>query len=416
MAVTEAQARRVVRRAEFEWDSAVKDPRSTRNQLHGHQGLLSAMAVAFACGLFHLRRVEDFTDDLPKGARRRWGLKKRVSDTTFYRVLSEQDPRGLRETAYAQVRDLIERKVIRHDELFKVGVLSIDGKCSWTSSSKEVEGAKRAVNEETGVVTSSLTTLRGVLTSSSVRPCLDMEFLAEKKGESTAFRNLLPRVCGRFRGQFGIVTVDAGMTGRENALVVRGQDKHYLMALKGNQLALHAVAVPLFQAPAQEPRLCSMERRNGSRVFRELYTVKVENLPEAVPFPDARELWCVRQLSEPEKGSSAKPTSQTRYFISSMPSDFLSPSQKLTLVRLHWGIENGHHWTLDVPMEEDDVQPCQASRKAIEVVAWLRVLAFNLISAWRAQRPTPISWERAMELLRDTVVHLATDRVFATLA
>lgn len=420
MAVTEAQARRAVRGLEFEWDEAVRAPRSTRNQWHGHQGILAALAGAFACGLVHLREVEDFTEDLPVGTRRRWGLQKRVSDTTLYRVLERQKTMGLRETVRRQVRSLIVRKVIRARELFDFGVLSIDGKCSWASTDRDVPGAKRSEDPTTGIVTSSLMTLRGVLTSSSVRPCLDLEFIAEKSGESPAFRTLLPRVCEHFGGQFDIVTVDAGMTARENALVVRGLGKHYLMALKGNQPKLHDLVVPLFESAAQLPRRCADEVRNGARVFRELYTVKVEDLPDEVRFPGVNEVWCVRQLTEPLEGTCASPSAEVRFFISSMPSTLLTPTQKLTLVRLHWGIENGHHWTLDVALKEDAVQPCQASRTALEVVGWLRTIAFNLISAWRAQRSSArrprLSWNRAMQLLRDAILHPSAERYLSTLA
>ncbi len=66
-------------------------------------------------------------------------------------------------------------------------------------------------------------------------------------------------------------------------------------------------------------------------------------------------------------------------------------------------------------LKEDDIQPCAKSREAIEVVAWLRVLAYNVIATWRAGRPKkdrrPISWERAMELLRDALVFAEPERL-----
>ncbi len=68
-----------------------------------------------------------------------------------------------------------------------------------------------------------------------------------------------------------------------------------------------------------------------------------------------------------------------------------------------------HNWTLDLVLEEDDRQPCLHSRAALEVTAWLRVLAYNLISSWRAALPLkdklPVAWARACEVLRDALVH-----------
>src|SRR3990172_6767932 len=133
MAVTEAQARRAVRRADVPWDKGVEDPRAGWNQRHAHHGLLSVLAAAFACGRIHLRKVEDFSADLAGGTRRRLGLKGQASDSTFYRLLSEQKPVGMRETVQAQGRELIEEKVIKND-LFPFGVLTFDGKQVWSSS------------------------------------------------------------------------------------------------------------------------------------------------------------------------------------------------------------------------------------------------------------------------------------------
>ncbi len=117
------------------------------------------------------------------------------------------------------------------------------------------------------------------------------------------------------------------------------------------------------------------------------------------------EVWQVVQRWEHPDG---RRTSEVRYFISSMPAGTLDSSEKLGLVRLHWGIENGLHWTLDMVLDEDDSQPVQTSRAAVEVVAWLRVLAYNLLSTWRARGPRkegrPLSWARSMELLRDALV------------
>ncbi len=53
-------------------------------------------------------------------------------------------------------------------------------------------------------------------------------------------------------------------------------------------------------------------------------------------------------------------------------------------MRMHWGIENGCHWTMDVVLGEDDSQPCQASRASIETVSWLRIIGYNAVSALAA--------------------------------
>jgi hypothetical protein len=403
MAVTEAQARRAVRRADFPWDERVDDPRAEWNQRHAHHGLLSVLAAAFACGRIHLRRVEDFTADLDGAARRKLGLKARASDSTFYRLLSEQKPAGLRETAQAQVRALIDGKVVEND-IFPLGVASFDGKQVWTSATSFVEGAQTRLDEKSGVLTASLFSMRAVLTSSQVRPCLDLELIGDKEGESPAFRVVFPRVCEKFGGQFEIVTGDAGLACRENALLVQGRGKYYLFGLKGNQPKLHALAEEMFNACPGSLKTRAVEPRNGSVIIRELHTITVKDVTE-VNMAGAQQLWRVRQQTF---AGDKLVVEELRYFISGIPPTLLSPTQQLALVRLHWGIENNHHWTMDVALTEDDVQPCQQSSEAIEVVAWLRVLGYNLLAAWRARADKkdrqPMPWARCMEQLRDALV------------
>lgn len=403
MVVTEAQARRAVRRANFPWDGQVEDPRAEWNQRHAHHGLLSVLAAAFACGRTHLRDVENFSSDLAAGTRRGLGLKASASDSTFYRVLSEQKPAGLRETAQGQVRALIEGKVIEND-LFSVGVASFDGKQVWTSGTSFVEGAQTKLDEKSGVLTASLFSMRAVLTSSQVRPCLDLELIGDKEGESPAFRVVFPRVCEKFGGQFKIVTGDAGLACRENARLVQKHGKFGLFGLKGNQPKLHALAEEMFNSSPGGLKRRTEERRNGSVLIRELHTLTVNDVAE-VDMAGAQQLWRVRQQTFT---GGQLVIEELRYFISSIPPTLLSPTQQLALVRLHWGIENNHNWTMDVALTEDDVQPCQQNRDAIEVVAWLRLLGYNLLAAWRARankkdrRPMP--WARCMEQLRDAFV------------
>ncbi len=117
-------------------------------------------------------------------------------------------------------------------------------------------------------------------------------------------------------------------------------------------------------------------------------------------------LLLVRQQYWADDGSLEE---EYRYFITSLDTTVFTFQQLLRLVRVHWGIENRHHWTLDVVLGEDERQPCRPTRTALEVVAWLRALAFNLLSCFRARLPPEgrhlVQWTRACELLRDALVH-----------
>jgi hypothetical protein len=413
MSATERQARRAMPRLDMKWGSEVEDPRKERNQRHRHHGLLSLMAAALACGRTCLRRMEDFAADLSAPVRTKLGVKSGLSDTTLYRLLEKQSVKGLRESAWKQLSELFKKKVISND-LFHVGVLSCDGKSVFASSTKRVEGAKALHDKRHRVVTSMLMSERAVLTSSSIRPCLDSEIIGEGTGESPAFRKLFPRVVEQFGKHFQIITADAGLPCRENAALVESAKKHYLFTLGKNLHRLFGiVSKKLKTAPLQ--RRDAM-RRDGELIERELYALTVTDADD-LRMPGVKQIWKLRQTVR--RGQKIVST-KVRYFISSIPPGLLNPTQKLALVRLHWGIENAHNWTMDVALEEDDRQPCQLTRDAIEVVGWLRIIGYNVLSAWRAALRLKDgvkrqSWSRCMELLRDCFVFNREGR-FVTLS
>lgn len=394
---TAGQLVSALKRLGVKWDDAIKDARDRRGQRHPFVGLLNLLVVGFASGATTLRGIEDLSADLSAVARRVLRLGRRVSDTTLYMLLAGQEVAGLRETLVAQVRHLIRGKRVRND-LFRFGVVAFDGKSTWTSTTKTIEGAKQSTTD--GVTTFSLMTERAVLVSSSARPLLDLEMVADKSGESPAFRQMFPRVAEAYT--FDIATGDAGLTARENAQMVRDAGRHYLFMLKGNQERLHTWAEAQFLFAPGKVLTETRERRSGGTMWRRLYALDVD--PDAAGLPGVRQLWLVEQHFFHDR---AGPSVERRYFVSSMPKSMLSPNEKLSLVRLHWGIENGNHWTMDTAFQEDDRQPCQLSRRSVEVVCWLRAIAYNTVAVVRsravaASKPRP--WRRVMQKLRDLFV------------
>jgi hypothetical protein len=413
MSITEAQARRALRHAEIPWDRGVDDPREDSWVVHDHHGVLGGLAAAFAVGRFRLRQAEDFLADLGVGARRALGLGRRSPcDTTLYRLLAGQDPAGFEETVFAQVKDLIARKVVKNDR-FPVGVMSFDGKGTWSRTDGEtVEGAKQAFNEAEGFTVQSFGAMRAALTSSSVCPCVGQKVIGSKEGESPAFRELLPRVCDEFGDRFKIVTGDAGLCARENAALVAALGRWYVFGVKGNQEHLHALARHACSFGVDRPLARTAERYRGHVIVRELYAHEVQG-SRRVDIADAQQLWYVCQATYARNGVCV--AVEQRYFVTSIPARTFTRGEELTLVRLHWGIENGCHWAMDVALGEDDGQPCQASRDAIETVGWLRIIGYNAVSAWRQLAPrkdrVPIAWERAKETLRDALLAARVDHL-----
>lgn len=406
MPITEAQARRAVRHAEIPWDREVDDPREDAWVVHDHLGLLGGLAAALSVGCRSLRRAEDFFADLGLGARRALGLGRgKPCDTTLYRLLAEQSPAGLEETVFSQVKDLIARKVVRNDR-FPVGVISFDGKGTWSRvDGEKMPGAVQSTYDGEDSSVQTFGALRAALTSSSVCPCVGQRMIGSKEGESPAFRALLPKVCEQLGGQFRIVTGDAGLCARENAELVTSLGRWYLFGLKGNQPYLHDFAREHGEYDLGTPLARTAERYRGNTIVRELYARDVADDPAAA-IEAAQQLWYVCQTTTDRRGQIV--AVEQRYFVTSIPTGTLTRDEELALVRLHWGIENGCHWTLDMVLGEDEGHPCQASRSSIETVSWLRLIGYNALSAWRALAPRkdgrPIPWARAAETLRDALL------------
>jgi predicted transposase YbfD/YdcC len=410
----EGQVARTLMRQCVAWDEAVADPRDARGRRHGHHGLLNLLVLGFACGMATLRRVEELSSDLSRKARRALGMLKQASDTTLYMLLASQGVNGLRATLQRQVKALLERKRVSNDA-FPLGVISLDGKSIWTSDWKHVPGAKEQLLDN-GATLSSFAMLSAVLTSSSVRPCLDLQLIPEKSGEAPASRDMVRRLVEVFGSLFSVFTGDAGLTCRETANLVRELGKHYVLSLKDNQPTLMKVAEEAFAASCSAHRVSQNERRNGAHVERTLSTLTVADVAEFTELR-AQEVWQV--LQESVEIATGRVTLEVRYFVSSLPATQLSPTDKLGLVRMHWGIENGLHWTLDARLKADDHQPCQLSARSLEVTCWLRALAYNILAARRgpkhekSERP---AWSRVMVKLRDLLVHETLEEPLAHLA
>ena len=204
--------------------------------------------------------------------------------------------------------------------------------------------------------------------------------------------------------QFRIATGDAGLCAREHAELVTSLGRWYVFGLKGNQPYLHDFAREHGEYDLRTPIARAAERYQGHTVVRELHARDVAGEPAAIEA--TQQLWYVCQTTTDRRGEIV--AVEQRYFVTSIPTGALTRDEELALVRLHWGIENGCHWTLDVVRGEDDGHPCQASRASIETVSWLRLIGYNALSAWRTLMPRkdgkPLAWARAAETLRDALL------------
>lgn len=102
--------------------------------------------------------------------------------------------------------------------------------------------------------------------------------------------------------------------------------------------------------------------------------------PLSADFPYARTLIVLR--SERTVKKTGQSTTESRYYLSSVPAQDYAPGQWLELIRGHWGgVEVRNHWRRDAIMGEDRSRSRQAkllANLALIRNALLQVLAASL--------------------------------------
>jgi predicted transposase YbfD/YdcC len=83
---------------------------------------------------------------------------------------------------------------------------------------------------------------------------------------------------------------------------------------------------------------------------RQLHAFSID--PTTIEFPYARTIIVLRSQRTIKKTNLT--TSESRYYLSSLPPEHYRPEQWLALIRGHWGgVEIRNHWRRDALMGED---------------------------------------------------------------
>ena len=172
---------------------------------------------------------------------------------------------------------------------------------------------------------------------------------AEKSNEITA----IPEVLRLVDLKGAIITIDAMGTQKAIAAQIIDGQGDYVLALKGNQEALHQAVIDHIDKQlegelegAQEH--VTVEKGHGREETRAYLQLPApEGLPGFGLWKALRTVAVVTSLCLRD----GKQTVEVRYDISSLSMDV---KRLARAVRGHWGIENGCHWVLDVTDREDE--------------------------------------------------------------
>jgi predicted transposase YbfD/YdcC len=190
----------------------------------------------------------------------------------------------------------------------------------------------------------------------------------DKSNEITAVPKLLEMLS--LRGC--IVTADAMNCQRAIAAKVTERGGDYVLALKGNQGTLHDDVRTFLDDPARPAAAChtTVDGEHGRIETRtSQVSTEIDWLQERHDWPGLTAIGKIVRTRE----IGTKITTETSYYLLSTP---LSAERFAHVARIHWGVENGLHWVLDVTMNEDQARHCKDHGP--ENIALLRRLALNL--------------------------------------
>jgi predicted transposase YbfD/YdcC len=169
-----------------------------------------------------------------------------------------------------------------------------------------------------------------------------------------------------------VTTMDARLTQRALAHLIRAQNGHYLMVVKCNQPELHDHIELLFAqppVPARPGELLSYRYSEKGHGRLETRTLECSTaLQGYLDWPGAAQV--MRRTCRRVKLRTGEVEQETTYGISSLDRELAGPQQLEQLWRGQWTIENREHYVRDDTMGEDRGQVHLGS--APQVLAALR--------------------------------------------
>ena len=335
--------------------SALEDPRIDRTKRHSLTDIIAIAICAVVCGADSWVDMEVFGN-----SRKEWlsGFLELpnaiLSHDTFGRVFSMLDAESFQSCFVEWVRSV--------SEMTEGQIVAIDGKS--VRRSHDARAGRSAIHLVNAW-------------ASANRLVLGQVKVDDKSNEITA----IPKLLRMLELSGCIVTIDAMGCQKEIAGTIAECGADYALALKRNQGQLHDDVAEMFEygrqtdfADLDSDWFETVEKGHGRVETRRCTTV---SSPEFIAYLNERERWSnLRSVAmvESERDIRGNVSSQTRYYISSLPGD---AERMLEAVRGHWEVENSVHWILDVSFREDDSRVRNGN--GAENLAALRRMALNML-------------------------------------
>ena len=201
-----------------------------------------------------------------------------------------------------------------------------------------------------------------------------------KTNEITA----IPKLIKQLAIEGAIVTIDAMGCQKDIAQAIIDQKADYLLAVKENQKDVYEAITDVFGLAEKKEYVDKMplqkyedkiEGSHGKIEQRFISTLPLKSVAHAISDQDWTGIKSIAMIERKAEYKTGEITSEKRYFISSLDHN---DSQRIgASARLHWGIENKVHWTLDVVFREDDCR-IRDDNTALNF-AWFRKMALAFL-------------------------------------
>jgi len=301
------------------------DPRVDRTKKHSLADILVIALCAVVCGADSWEEVEAFGQAKAGWLRGFLALPNGVpSHDTFYRVFARLDPQKLGACVGGWMAGVCEATGLRH--------IAVDGKAVRAAPGNTFSGCLHLVSAW----------------AAENRLILGQRAVADGSHEIAAVPALLKVL--DLKG--ALVTLDAAGCQKEIAKQIRAAGGDYLLAVKGNQPALHDAVRAVFDR-ACEAEFAGVEHdghgavEDGHGRHEERYTTVIYD-PQGLPpeWPDVTAVVLVGR----EREAGGVSASTAHYYVTSLRG---TAAELGRLIRRHWAVENELHWCLDVAFRED---------------------------------------------------------------
>lgn len=196
---------------------------------------------------------------------------------------------------------------------------------------------------------------------------------------------VIPELVKQLAISGAIVTIDAMGCQKDIVQAIIAQKADYIIAVKENQKELYETITDVFNLAKTKEYASKMpiekfedeiESSHGKIEQRFVTTLPLSSVAHAVNPDEWVGIKSIAKIQRRAENKNGEVAIEDRYFISS-----IAHTEAKTIgrsARLHWGIENKLHWTLDVAFKEDD---CRIRDEVAALnFAWFRKMALSFLS------------------------------------